>query len=165
MKVKKTPKITGTFVSIGERSGATLVAVPQFDTLPRELVLGENPLPAKERDNPEALWLRSCSWVASRKEGKFTILKLEDAIRKGKVKVLKRVLFVQTQKNGHKNKFRGDLIVPKDFNEKADKQPRCVGVINARGWPHGRIESTLVHEADKSIPPRNKAVVARLILK
>jgi hypothetical protein len=165
MKVKLAPKIKGTFVSIGERNGDTLCAVPLFTTLPSELQLGTNPLPEKERDNPEALWLTSCSWVASREAGEFTILKLEDAIRKGKVKVLKRILFVQTAKNGHKNKFRGDIIVPKGFDPKANKQPRCVGVLNARGWPHGRIESTLVHEADKSIPPRNKAYVAKLVLK
>ena len=69
MKVKKQVLVKGTFVSIGERNGDTLIAVPEFRILPAELVLGENPLPAKERDNPEALWLTSCSWVASRKEG------------------------------------------------------------------------------------------------
>lgn len=164
MKVKKSVSIKGPFVSIGKRNGEILCAVPELDVLPPGLVLGENPLPPKERENPEALWIVSCSWVASRDAGKFTILRLDDAIRKKEVKLLKRVKFIHTNAKGKQEIYRGDIVVPRKW-EPSQKQPRCVGVINAKGWGAKRIESTLVHEADKNKPPRNREVVAKLVLK
>lgn len=160
----KGPVVRGPFVAIGQRqigkALSTLCAVTELDGLPDELKLGLNDLPSKDRDDENAVWLSSCSWVSSRKVGKFTLLRLDDALRTKKVKMLKHVTFVRSS-DGHK--FVGDVIMPGDWSQ-GQKQPRCVGVLGAKNWPHPRIESKEVHEANGE-PARNRNVVAKLLLK
>ena len=159
-KKVKGPTIRGPFVAIGKRKDSTLCAIPELDILLPPLVLGENPVLPKIRGGDDVLWKSSCSWVSSKKVGKFLLLKLTDALAKKKVKMIKKVTFVR-KSDGHK--FVGDIIVPADW-EPSMAQPRCIGVLNAKGWPTTRIESEAVRENDGS-EPRNQNIVAKLVLK
>lgn len=166
MKVaKKTGKtIRGTFISIGNRG----TAIAQISELVAPLVLGRNKvLPKQGRgidERTKQLWALSCSWIQSRAEvdargdAWFTLLKVDDAIREKKVRVLKGCLFKQA---ATKRTHKGDLVVPASYKD-GEKLPKITAVINCPTYKYGRIESKAVREADGS-EARNRLLVCKLV--
>ena len=140
--VKAAKAIVGQFVAIGNRG----VLVTEITKVEAPLVIGKNRILSKVRGENHAakeLWSKAGSWIQSSREVEkdgyayFQLLPVAQAIKTGQVKLLKGVQFVQKSTG---RKFTGDLLMPRDWKE-GEKQPRVLGVINARGYSYGRIES------------------------
>lgn len=137
-----------TYVSIGCRGVTCPVDLTEQDIKSAGLKLGEkNPLPAKIRvasGVDEPLWLKTHSWISSRKTGFFTLATVADAIKKGLVKLVKNQTW--TRKSDGK-KFSGDLLFPASWKEGME-QPYYVGVASSANYParYGRVEKNAVNE-------------------
>lgn len=150
------------FVAMGDRGTSCL----EMHELPAPLVLGRQPILAKQRGGEDILWKASCSWIQSSRAvdddgvARFTILDANKAIKQKAVKLLKGVKF---QRVSDKKTFTGDLLMPANWNE-GQKQPRVVAVMNAKGYPHGRIESKPVAEKNGA-EARNRHLVCKILWK
>lgn len=147
-------KLTEPVISIGNRGTAALTA----KVLPEGVVFGENAqLPKTGHDESTAPWLIVRSWVSARPHP-FTLQPVSVAIKKGLVKLFKKVTIVQRATG---KKFTGDVLLPKGWNP-TQKVPQTVAVINTN-FPGGRIETRYVSEAVRSDgkrpEPRNRLYV------
>lgn len=156
LEIKKTAgtKLTEPVISIGTRGTAAMTA----KVLPEGVQFGENEqLPKSGKDEQTAPWLIVRSWVSARPHP-FTLQPVSVAIRKGLVKLFKKVTIVQRATG---KKFTGDVLLPKGWNPQ-QKVPQTVAVINTH-FPGGRVETKYVNEPiaanGKRPEPRNRQYV------
>jgi hypothetical protein len=181
--------VKGPFVAIGNRGvtcpmtvGDNGLVLSNGVVIPKGATLNEwQDLPPKIRggaDLPgQPLYRRVHSFVQSRTDkgpngkAQFFLGTLALAVQKKLVKVIENVTIErklaseELQCEEHHSlprKATGTLVLPADWAP-GQKTPKMVGFVPNAGqkWPGGRIEQTLVNEADKS-PARNDFVVAKI---
>lgn len=137
---------TTPFITIGSKGTSRPV---DLRNLTPPLKLGMNNLRWDRRTGDPAA-NEAHGWVSNNGEP-FELLRLEDAIRRGKVRPIKNVSWVQAGQLHH-----GTAYVPADWNP-ADGQLSYIAVDSAT-WPHGRIEAKRINDG------RNVKFVATLDL-